>query len=271
MVVEKAYAKVNLALEVMNKVNGYHMVNNLMVPISLYDELSFEISDKIYVNNDNIEDNICIKAAKLFIDKYQINSGVCINIKKKIPIAAGLAGGSSDAAATLRGLNKLFNINASNDELIELAKILGSDVPFFINSKIALCTNRGEIINPLNIDVPKINLLLIKPNSGLSTKEVYMHYKWDGQLKKDLINIVINSLKNNDIPLLKASIFNDLTQVALSLNTELSSIYNSLKNKTNVYVSGSGPTMFIINPSDEIYNSLKNEYSDIFIEKVYTI
>lgn len=271
MIVEYAYAKINLALEVMNKIDGYHMVNNLMVPISIYDELSFEISDNVYVKNDNIEDNICVKAAKNFIEKYKINSGVCISINKRIPIAAGLAGGSSDAAATLRGLNRLFNINASDEELMELAKNLGSDVPFFINTKIALCTNRGEIINHLNINVPKVNLLLIKPNSGLSTKEVYIHYKWDGKSKKEKINNIINSLNNNDISTLKANIFNDLSKAALALNKELNSIYNSLKNITNIYISGSGPTMFIIEPTDELYNSLKKEYNGIFIEKVYTI
>lgn len=271
MIVEHAYAKINLALEVMNKKDGYHMVNNLMVPISIFDELSFEISDKVYVKNDNIEDNICVKAAKIFIEKFKINSGVCISINKRIPIAAGLAGGSSDAAATLRGLNRLFNINASDEELMELAKNLGSDVPFFINTKIALCTNRGEVIDYLNINVPKINLLLIKPNSGLSTKEVYMHYKWNGKSKKEQIINIISSLNNNDISTLKTNVFNDLSEAALSLNKELNSIYNSLKNITNIHISGSGPTMFIINPDDELYDCLKKEYNDIFIEKVYTI
>ena len=101
MIKELAYAKINLALEVMDVENGYHKVNNLMIPIDLYDELTFEESDKIELINNEFEDNIILKAAKLFIDKYNINSGVRINLIKNIPSAAGLAGGSSDAGATL--------------------------------------------------------------------------------------------------------------------------------------------------------------------------
>ncbi len=266
MIKEFAYAKINLALEVMELVDGYHKVNNLMVPINIYDELSFEVADRIYVVDDPFSDNLCVKAAKLFIDKYKIKSGVEITLNKNIPYEAGLAGGSSDAAATLRGLNKLFNINASDSELKELASKIGSDVPFFIESKAALCKNRGEVIEPLNIKMPNIDLLLIKPNTGLSTKEVYANYKYKGISKGNRINNIIKGLKDNDINLVKANIFNDLASVALNLNKELKDIYNILDNyDIKPYLSGSGPTIYLINPKEsdeEIINKL-------FVGKMY--
>lgn len=269
MIIEKAYAKINVALEVKNKIDGYHMVNNIMIPIDLYDELTLTKDNNIYVLNDNIEDNICIKAAKLFINEFNISGGVCIKLNKNIPMAAGLAGGSSDAAAVLKGLNKLYNVNASSEILKNLAARLGSDVPFFIESKAALCTNRGEIINPLNIDIPSINILLIKPSLGLSTKEVYQNYKYLMEDKKVKLDNIVKALKDNNITLLKENIFNDLSISALSLNKHLKEIYDAIKSKDiDVYISGSGPTMYLIEPTKEdeaIINSIIT--SDVFICK----
>ena len=271
MIKEKAYAKINLALEVMDVKDGYHMVNNLMIPIDLYDEITFELSDKIELINNPFPDNIIIKAAKLFIEKYNIKSGVKMELIKNIPSAAGLAGGSSDGAATLKGLNKLFNNIATKEELLEMASKLGSDVPFFIDTKLALCTGRGEIVNPYNISYKPFEILLIKPESGLSTKEVYKAYKYDGITKKDKIENIIKSLENCDIFSLKQNIFNDLTKVALSLNNELKEIFNNLKTKTDIYLSGSGPTMFIINPTKEIIEYINNNYQKCFIKLCKTI
>ena len=153
MIKEKAYAKINLALEVMDVKDGYHMVNNLMIPIDIYDEITFKKSDKIELINNPFPDNIILKAANMFIEKYNIKSGVKMELIKNFPSAAGLAGGSSDGAATLRGLNKLFDNVATKEELLDMAASLGSDVPFFIDMKLALCTGRGEIINPCNITI----------------------------------------------------------------------------------------------------------------------
>ena len=253
MIYEKAYAKINLALEVMEKENGYHKVNNLMMPINLYDEVILEEADKVEMVDNLIEDNICIKATNLFLKEFNINKGVTIKVTKNIPISAGLAGGSSNAAAVLRGLNKLFNVNASITKLEELASMLGSDVPFFINTKLALCTGRGEIINPVNISYSKIKILLIKPNTGLSTKEVYQNYKYKNISKKENIDNIIKALENNDRQLLIDNIFNDLGEISLSLNKEMKDIYDKLIYK-NLFVSGSGPTMFIVEPTEEQIN-----------------
>ena len=189
MIYEKAYAKINLALEVKGKVNNFHQVNNIMIPLNIYDELFFEKANNITIDTEaDIEDNICLKAVDLFFKKYNITEGVHIILNKNIPIMAGLAGGSSDAAAVLRGLNRLFEINAKIEELAILAGQLGSDVPFFLYNKISLCTGRGEIINPLDLDFSGVSVLLIKPSFGLSTKDVYQNYSWNGVSKEQDIN-----------------------------------------------------------------------------------
>ena len=165
MIKENAYAKINLALEVMDVEDGYHKVNNLMIPIELHDELTFTKNDEIVILDDPFPgENIIEKAARLFFQKTNIFGGVLITVKKNIPHAAGLAGGSTDAAATLKGLNKLYDAGLTRDELIEMSAALGSDVGFFVDTKIALCTGRGDIIDPINSTMDDFDILLIKPN-----------------------------------------------------------------------------------------------------------
>lgn len=254
MIKVRAYAKVNLALEVMNVVNGYHAVNNVMIPISIFDELTFEKAkkDEVIVFGGYIKDNIVEKALKLFKEKYCIPNGVSINIAKRIPMAAGLAGGSSDAAACLIGLRELFAIAASDEELEELGASLGSDVPFFIKSKRALCTGRGEKVAPFDFEPYTFDLLIIKTQVGLSTKEVYKKYKYNNESKEGKINNIIDALKTGDIEKLSNNIFNDLEEVSLSLSKDLNELYQVLrKNGYKPFVSGSGPSMYILNPTSE--------------------
>ena len=263
-----AYAKINLALEVMDIENGYHKVNNLMVPIALHDEIEMKVSDSIQIENDPFPlDNIMRKAIDLFFLKTNISSGVYIKIKKNIPSQAGLGGGSSDAAATLLGLNMLYETNLSDDELLSLSSSLGSDVGFFIKSKVALCTGRGEIVNTLDIKMPKLNVLLIKPNVGLSTKEIYKNYEYLGEPKEDKINGIINALKNKQIDELKRNIFNDLERVSLDASKELRELYNEIKELgIDVFVSGSGPTMYVVDPTMEEILKIKDvAKSDTYI------
>ena len=272
MLKEYAYAKINLALEVMDVKDGYHMVNNLMVPISLYDELLFEKSDEIELINNEFKDNIIIKAAKLFFEYTKINNGVKITLNKNIPSAAGLAGGSSDAAATLRGLNRLYNTNLTKNELIDLSAQLGSDVGFFILNKPALCTGRGEIVNPINSNLSKIDLLLLKVDKGLSTKEVYKNYEWDKISKESNINNLILGINNNDINLIKDNIFNDLKNTSLSLNSDMNDLYQLLiNNGLDPYVSGSGPTIYLFNPTKEEINKAKSLVNNIFVNECHIL
>ena len=257
----KAYAKINLALEVMDLIDGYHKVNNLMIPINLYDEIEIEKDSDISVIDDPFpNDNIMVKACREFFLYTNINSGAKIRIKKNIPSQAGLGGGSSDAASVLLALNKLYDTKLNDDELIYLSSKLGSDVGFFIKNTVSLCTNRGEVINPLGIKVNPINITLIKPNVGLSTPYVYKNYVYDNISKKNKIEKIIESLYNNNIEQLKNNIFNDLENVALALEPKLKAIYDLLLNNgLKPFVSGSGPTIFLINEDMNKIDLIKNE------------
>ena len=273
MIKIKAYAKINLALEVMDSVNGYHKVNNLMIPIDLYDEINISKDNDLYVVDDPFpNEHIMVTAAKLFFDYTKIKGGVKIEIKKNIPSAAGLAGGSSDAASILKGLNSLYNTNLSNEVLIELSKELGSDVGFFIEEEIALCTGRGEIVNNLGIKVNPIPLVLIKPHTSLSTAYVYKNYVYGKENKEDKIENIIKALKKNDISLLKSNIFNDLESVALNLNKELNDIYSMILSfNIKPYVSGSGPTIFLLNENKDVVNKIKQKLdNNTFIYEGFT-
>lgn len=271
----KAYSKINVLLEVMDELDGYHMVNNIMLPIDIYDELKFEYSDDIYVVDDPFpNDNIIIKACKLFFEYTKIKGGVKITLKKNIPFSAGLAGGSTDAANTLIALNKMYNANLTKSELLELSSKLGSDVGFFIINKPALCTGRGEKINVIDSKLESIKLLLIKVNSGLSTKEVYSNYKYDGISKEKYLDNIIKGIKENNPNLIKENIINDLAKVALSLNKEMKEVYDLLNNnKLNPFVSGSGPTIYLFNPTLDEINKAKEllKDKDIFIKECNTI
>ena len=274
MIKEKAHAKINLALEVMDEKDGYHMVNNLMMPIDIYDELEFEKDNKISILNDPFpNDNIITKAAKLFFEYTKINGGVLIKLKKNIPHQAGLAGGSTDGAATLRGLNKLYDTKLTNDELKELGAMLGSDVPFFIEERAALCTGRGEIINIVKSNIKPFKILLIKPESGLSTGLVYKNYKYDGISKEKEINNLLKALEKDDLELLKENIINDLGKVSLSLNKEMENIFVRLSLiGLKVYVSGSGPTMYILEYDDEKLELIKDMLDDsVYIKECKSI
>ena len=257
MIYEKAFAKVNLALEVGREIDGYHEVNNLMIPINLYDEVFLEKGYKDSIDCDvEILDNICYKAIRLFKEKFHIEEFVHITLHKNIPQMAGLAGGSSDAAATLRGLNRLFEVNADTNDLYDIACELGSDVPFFLNSKASLCTGHGEIVTPIDIDFQGIPILIIKPKFGLSTKEVYRNYVYDGISKNVELENLLVAIKNKDFDEIDEWIFNDLEAAALKLSPELEELYQKIEGLSYVpHISGSGPTIFLI---DAKYVDLEN-------------
>lgn len=261
MIYEKAFAKINLALEVGDKdSDGYHPVQNLMIPISLYDELFFQkaIQDSIECQMD-IEDNICLKAVKLFKEKFKIQDGVSITLSKNIPIMAGLAGGSSDAAATLRGLNRLFETKATYEELYEIACQLGSDVPFFLKVQSAICTGHGDVIEPLDTDFGGIPLLIVKPGFGLSTREIYEHYQYDGISKTSIIQKLISAVEEKNFELMDEYIFNDLQTVALNMSSELAEIFHKIEGLSYVpHISGSGPSIYILNAKTVDLENIKN-------------
>jgi 4-diphosphocytidyl-2-C-methyl-D-erythritol kinase len=179
-----APAKVNLFLEVLGKrPDGYHEIATLMMAIDLTDVLDLSPSEdgSLSLTCDEPDlstgpDNLVLKAALRLRAKTGTMSGATIRLTKRIPWAAGLGGGSSDAAATLKGLNELWKLGLSREELSAIGAELGSDVPFFLNGNAAWCTGRGEIIEPVAIGRP-LDLVLVKPPEALATAEVYRHVR----------------------------------------------------------------------------------------------
>lgn len=267
MITEIAYAKINLTLRILPKrSDGYHEVETIMAPIALYDTLTFTAAPSFAIKGVEIADNIMAKVAKLFFAKYNLDGKVEITLNKQIPVAAGLAGGSSDAAATLRGLNRFYNLNLPLAELESICNAVGSDVSYCLYQKLAYCTGRGEKVELLKHSYASQPLLLIKPNFGLSTKEVYQNYQYlDHNYNQEEL---LEALEKGDLAKLDAHIFNDLTLASQSLKKELLELQNTIKELGFVaHQSGSGPTYFVLNYKKELLKALQEKYpAYLFLE-----
>lgn len=247
-------AKVNPVLEVLSKrPDGYHELCLIFQAISLFDELEFirggdglrlEITESpapLAVDDSNL----VLKAAGLFLKEVlQGTADVLIRLKKRIPLAAGMGGGSSDAAATILGLNLVFDAKAPVGLLHSIASRLGSDVPFFLTGGTALGTGRGEVITPWE-SAPLLNLVLVKPAQGLSTPAVYQSGKSlfsSGEKTKQFQNL----LWEKNLPKIAGSLFNSLQPAAFYLMPEVEAIHQQLlkAGALGALVSGSGPTVF---------------------------
>lgn len=262
MVEEKAYAKLNLTLNVLGEKNGYHMLKSVMVPITLYDIIRFEKNDKgiMEVIGENIKNNSILQAALLFQSIFK-TPGATIYYQKKIPMEAGMGGGSSDSSATLRGLNRLFELNLPLAKLKPLADTLGSDNSFLLYNQTAICEGKGEKLTFLNYSFA-YNVLLIKPNFGLSTKEVFK--KITSCEEKDL-TLFLKALGNNDYQLLEDSMFNDLLNPALAIEPRLNAVIKKISEyQVKVFMTGSGSTLFVINEDIEKLKAIRKEFPTFF-------
>ncbi|MBS1477409.1 MAG: 4-(cytidine 5'-diphospho)-2-C-methyl-D-erythritol kinase [Acholeplasmatales bacterium] len=277
MIQERAYAKINLGLEVGPlRSDGYHKMNTLMVPIDLYDELTFDFKEDggillIDNTNINIEDNFVYKAANLFLNELHIDKGIVITLKKNIPSEAGLGGGSADAAATLRGLNRLFRLDMSLDELAQMAKKLGSDMPYCIYQRLAYCSGRGENVSVIDMPYKHLDVAIIKPPYGLSTKEVYDGYSLGNiNVHKEQFEGIKKALSKGDLKLLEQNIFNDLEESAFNIKPDLQLL--ALKIKAMGFVcgmSGSGTALFVFGDNHELHKmAQKIKYHRIYIGKL---
>ena len=178
MITLQAYAKINLSLDVVGRLeNGYHLVRMIMQTIGICDELSFERTDgeiRITANDGDLplgEDNLIYRAAVMIRDRFH-TGGVSVHLEKRIPVAAGMAGGSTDAACTLKAMNQLYDLRLSGEELRELGVKLGADVPYCIMGGTALSEGIGEVLTPI-APMPDCFLLVAKPEINVSTKYVY--------------------------------------------------------------------------------------------------
>ncbi len=250
--VKKAYAKINLGLDVIGRLpNGYHEVKMVMQTVGIYDVLTLEkIPEGIIVTTDNgelptDENNLIYKSAKLMREKYFIQEGVRIHLEKNIPIAAGMAGGSTDAAATFIGMNELFGIGATEEELRELGVKVGADVPYCIMGGTALAEGIGERLSPLS--APKDCFLLIaKPDINVSTKYVYEHLDAEGVEKHPDIDGMIEALEQGSPEGIVMRLGNVLENVTVKKYPVIQEIKeNMLENGAlGSLMSGSGPTVF---------------------------
>lgn len=277
-IVEKAPAKINLALDVLHKrPDGYHEVEMIMTMVDLADRICLEeieqnkievVSQDRFVPNGF--KNLAYQAADLLRKKYGINKGLRIEIEKKIPVAAGLAGGSSDAAATLRGLNKLWNLNLTFDELAKIGEKIGSDVPFCISGGTALATGRGEILTNLT-PMPSCWVVLAKPKIGISTADVYKNLNLKEVQHPDIQKMITAIEENN-----YEEICNHMGNVLESVTEKKCKEVQHLKKQMlqfgadAVLMSGSGPTVFALVMHDSrlnrVYNGLKG-----FCDQVHVV
>lgn len=275
---EKAPAKINLALDVLYKrPDEYHEVEMVMTTVDLSDRIELSplpedeiriVSENRFVPND--QRNLAYQAAQLVKHTYHIREGVEIFIEKQIPVAAGLAGGSSDAAAVLRGLNRLWELDLEADQLAELGAKIGSDVSFCVYGGTALATGRGEQIKELPTP-PPCWVVLAKPSIGVSTQAIYQNLNlYD--VEHPNVQSMIQALEISDYHEMCARIGNVLEPITSALHPEVDQIKNHMNEfgADAVLMSGSGPTVFGLvqqeSRAHRIYNGLRG-----FCDEVYVI
>ena len=249
----KAYGKINLGLDVVRRrEDGYHEVKMIMQTVDLWDELTFcdVTTDEIVITSDSselpdVKDNIIYKACRMMKDIYGIDKGVHVTVDKHIPVAAGMAGGSADAAAALKAMNMLFGLNLSDEQLMEHGVKLGADVPYCIMQGTALSEGIGEILTPLP-PMPDCLIVIAKPAIGVSTKWVYQNLKVDLLEEHPDIDGMADALKTGDLKGITDRMANVLETVTIPANPVIDSVKKLIaeNDSMGVLMSGSGPTVF---------------------------
>jgi 4-diphosphocytidyl-2-C-methyl-D-erythritol kinase len=263
-----APAKINLFLEVLDKrKDGYHNIETLFLKVNLFDKLDLKIRKKgikircLHPDVPEDETNLVYKAAKLLQEKAGIDKGADIKITKNIPVFAGLGGGSSDAAAALLGLNKLWQLGFSQKELLAMGRKLGADVPLFItNYNAAIGKARGDQLKPLAL-ASKFWVLLVKPDIAVSTKAVYSSlFSSLTKTRKD-VKLLIHALKSESMELIEKALFNRLESVVFKQYKQLKQLKQSIfaSGIRAVLMSGSGSVIFGLTKDKKEAIRLKNE------------
>jgi 4-diphosphocytidyl-2-C-methyl-D-erythritol kinase len=221
------------------------------------------------------EKNLAFQAAKLIKERYRVTKGVYIHLDKKIPVAAGLAGGSSDAAATLRGLNRLWKLNIPPQELRELGSELGSDVPFCVTGGTALATGRGEVLREIP-SPPQCWVILAKPPINVSTGDIYGRFSLDRIDRHPDTQAILRGLEQHNLHQICEALGNVLESVTLPLYPEVKHIKDLMLRlgAEGALMSGSGPTVFGIVSKEakvpRIYNGLRGFCKDVFVARMLT-
>lgn len=248
----KGYAKINLGLDVIRRLpNGYHQVKMVMQAIDLWDELTLERSEggiTMTTDSDSLatdESNLVWRTARLMQETFSLKTGLTIHLQKNIPIAAGLAGGSTDAAAVMKGINRLFDLNVPLPKLMELSTAIGADVPFCILGGTALAEGIGERLTPL-APIPFCHILIAKPDISVSTKYVYEHLDSTGIEKHPDLDGMTAAISSGSLPGIISRMENVLETVTIPAHPVIAAIKRRLLKlgAEGSLMSGSGPTVF---------------------------
>lgn len=249
----KALAKINLGLDVVRRrEDGYHEVKMIMQTINLYDQLIIKrIPEDDIIIHTNLsflptnENNLIYKAAKLMKETFEIKEGVDVKLDKHIPVAAGMAGGSTDAAAVMYAMNRIFKVNANTKRLMELGVKIGADVPYCIMRGTALAEGIGEVLSPLPPMI-KCPVLIAKPSINVSTKFVYENLKLDDETVHPNIDKLVDDIRSKDLE----AVCQDMGNVLETVTIPNYPVIDQIKTKMiedgaiNAMMSGSGPTVF---------------------------
>lgn len=250
----KARAKINLALDVCRRLeNGYHEVRMVMQTVDLHDELEFQrredpdiilsVNSRDYLGD--LENNLIFRAARLMKQQYGIKHGVEIRLKKNIPVAAGMAGGSTDAAVTMLAMNEMYDLGLTREQLMDQAVRLGADIPFCIMGGTALAEGIGEKLTPLPAP-PKASLLIVKPPIMVPTKWVYERLRLDGLERRPDIDGMIGALQRGDLKGIADRMENVMESVTEKEYPVIVDIKKMMlgNGAVNAVMSGSGPSIF---------------------------
>ncbi|NLG04695.1 MAG: 4-(cytidine 5'-diphospho)-2-C-methyl-D-erythritol kinase [Clostridia bacterium] len=282
----KAMAKINLGLDVIRRrEDGYHEVRMIMQNVNLYDTVSMKkcAENKIKVRTNlyylpTNENNLVYKAAKLLKDEFDLKEGVEIDLKKHIPVAAGMAGGSADAATVLYGMNRLFKLGLSKENLMKRGVKIGADVPYCIMRGTALSEGIGEILTPLP-SMPKCHVLIAKPGISLSTKYVYENLHANELKQHPDIDGIIEGIREKNVKKVAAKLENVLETVSIKEHPIIAEIKEFMKQNgaLNAIMSGSGPTVFGIyddlSLAEQAYQKLKakNLAKQVFLTETFNL
>jgi 4-diphosphocytidyl-2-C-methyl-D-erythritol kinase len=277
----EAPAKVNLTLDILGKrTDGYHELATVMHQINLVDRINLKrggtelrvSSNSAFIPVD--EENLAYKAAQLIFEKFAVREGLQIYIEKNIPVGAGLAGGSTDAATVLYGINHLFGLGMGLETLLDLGARIGSDVPFCLLGGTALACGRGEILTPLT-EGPPLHMVLVKPDFQISTREVYQAFRLEKVNKSPDNPAFLAAWRNYDIINVAQEMNNVLETVSIEEHPEIALIKQQLlaSGALNALMSGSGPTVFGLYASSEeagrAFKNMQDKYKEAFLVSSY--
>ncbi len=284
----KALAKINLGLDVLRRrEDGYHEVRMIMQTVHIFDQLQLEkkqdtgisVRTNLYYLPEN-ENNLVYKAAKLLWDEFGLPGGISIQLKKYIPVAAGMAGGSSDAAAVLFGMNRMYDLGLSMEELMQRGVKIGADVPYCIMRGTALAEGIGEVLSPLP-PMPPCTILVAKPGIGVSTRFVFENLKANELESHPDIDGMLDALKNQDLKALAGhmTLGNVLETVTIPAYPVIRKLKDAMirGGALATLMSGSGPTVFGIFDSRQAakraYGALKRGHlaKQVFLTTPYNI